>query len=566
MKGTAGQLIYETLRNYGVRCIFGMEDPIHLFHAVDPLATRIVTIHDERHAAVMAHGYAQVCGRPGVCAATYGPGAANLSSGLYEAARSSVPVIALVQDHPVRLRGRHANSELDHPAALAPYVKATLRVDQADRASDVIRRAFSLACSGRPGPVAVLCPTDVMGVVAEADVAADHRCATYPAVRPLANPEDIARAAALLAAAERPLIVAGGGAMLSGAFEEVRRLAERFDAPVATTLTGRGILPDDHPLALGAIGNQTGGALGRGRSANAVAAAADAVVVLGSKTGQLAYADWTLFAPGVRLVHLDIDSHEIGRNFAAEVALVGDVRDSLRALLRHCEGAGLGRPRGDTAVRLAAMKAEWRTRNAPYVGSDAVPLRPERVIAAVNDVVDADTVVVCDGSYASGWVLSHIDIRAPRRTILSPRGTGSIGWGFAAAIGAKLGAPERPVICVTGDGGFYYGINELETAARYRVPLLTVVLDNATLGFQRHYEEQAFGTYRECDFLHIDFAAVARSLGAAGERATQPGDLAPALARGRAHAGPYVVDVVIDPEIAAPVPGFERGIDLTLGH
>ena len=181
-------------------------------------------------------------------------------------------------------------------------------------------------------------------------------------------------------------------------------------------------------------------------------------------------------------------------------------------------------------------------------------------------VVDASTIMVADGSYASGWALSHIDIRGAQRTVLSPRGTGSIGWAFAAALGARMGAPDRTVICITGDGGFYYQLGELETAARYGIKVLVVVFNNSTLGFQRHFEQKAFGTYRECDFLDTDFATVARALGASGERVKQPGDLAAALKRGLDEPGPYLVDVAIDPEIAAPVPGFERGLDLALGH
>lgn len=566
MQATAARLLYETLKSYGVDCIFGMEDPIHFFHAVDRDATRIVTMHDERHGAMMAHGYAQASGRPGVCAATYGPGAANLATGLYEAHRSSVPVIAIVQDHPLRVRNRHANSELDHQAALAPFVKAAIRIDFADQAADAARRAFRLACSGRPGPVALLCPTDVMAETAEASVHAEPRFATWPAFRPVAASDDVAAAALLFAGASRPVVVSGGGAVLSGAFEEVRLLAERFGAPVVTTLTGRGILPDDHPLALGAIGGQTGGRLGRGRSANEIAAEADVVFILGSKTGQLAYADWSLFAHDARLIHLDIDEREMGRNFATEVMLVGDARDTLRALLARCEQDGIGAARRDNCARIAMAKDEWRRLNEPYVTSGAVPMRPERVIGEINSVVDSSTIVVADGSYSSGWVLSHIDMRAAQRSILSPRGTGSIGWGFSAALGAALGAPGRTVVCVTGDGGFYYAMGELETAARYGIRLLTVVLDNATLGFQRHYEEKAFGSYRECDFRDVDFAAVARTLGCGGERVTEPGELAAALARGLAHDGPYLVDAVITPEVAAPVPGFEREFDLSLGH
>ncbi|MEX2455042.1 MAG: thiamine pyrophosphate-dependent enzyme [Rhodospirillaceae bacterium] len=568
MKATAAGLLYETLKSYGVDCIFGMEDPIHFFHAVDRQATRIVTMHDERHGAMMAHGYAQASGRPGVCAATYGPGAANLATGLLEAQRSSVPVIAIVQDHPLRVRNRHANSELDHQAAFAPYVKATIRIDFPDQAPDMVRQAYRIACSGRPGPVVLLCPTDVMGEITEGDVYAKDRFAAFPAVRSVAAHDDIAEAAQALAGASRPVIIAGGGAMMSGAFEEVRRLAERFGIPVATTLTGRGVLPDEHPLSLGAIGNQTGGKLGRGRIANAIVAEADLVFILGSKTGQLAYADWTLFAPGTRVLHLDIDAREIGRNFSTECALVGDARDTLRALLAHCDDNGVEVGRRDNGGRIAALKDDWRRDNQPYVTSEAVPIRPERLISEVNAVVDDSTIVVADGSYASGWVLSHIDVRAAQRTILSPRGTGSIGWGFAASLGAAMGAPDRTVICVNGDGGFYYALNELETAARYGIKVLTVILNNATLGFQRHYEEKALGSYRECDFLDIDFSAVARALGCSGERVTQPGDLAGALRRGLAHPGPYLIDAVIDPEVAAPIPGFERALalDTMLGH
>jgi acetolactate synthase I/II/III large subunit len=563
MKRTAARLVCEVLERCGVDCIFGMEDPIHIFHAVDRRMMRIVTMHDERHGAIMAHGYAAVTGRPGVCAATFGPGATNLITGLYEAQRSSIPVIALVQDHPLRLKGRHANSELDHAAALAPFVKAVIRIDYPDRAAAATARAVHLATSGRPGPVALLCPTDVIGEETEADIAFGP---SFTPARSVAAPADIARAAGLLAAAASPVIVSGGGAMLSGAAEEVRALAERFEAPVATTLTGRGIIPDAHPLATGAIGNQTGGRLGRGRIANLLVREADLVLLLGTKTGQLAYADWTLFSPGTRIVHLDVDPAEPGRNFAPDAVLVGDVRETLRALLTQCEADGLRGPGRNVAGRIAALKEEWRADNRPYCTSDAVPIRAERLISEVNAVTGPDTIVVADASYASGWVMSHVDVHAPGRSLLSPRGTGMIGWGFAAAIGAKMGRGDRTVICVTGDGGFQYLVGELETAARYGIKVVTVVLNNATLGFQRHWEEKALGSYRECDFLDVDFAAVARAMGCEAERLTRPDDLAGALARALAASGPYLVDAVVSPEVSAPITGFERGLDLRAGH
>jgi acetolactate synthase-1/2/3 large subunit len=269
-------------------------------------------------------------------------------------------VLALVQDHPLRVKGRHANSELDHAQALAPFVKAVLRIDYPERAGAVAMRALALATGGRPGPVALLCPTDVIGEETDAELPAP----VAPG-RPVAAPQDIARAAELLAAAARPVLISGGGAMLSGASAEVLALAELFDAPVATTLTGRGIVADAHPLAIGAIGNQTGGRLGRGRVANAIVKEADLVVLMGTKTGQLAYADWTLFSPGTRIVHLDIDPAEPGRNFAPDATLIGDVRETLRALIGHCEAMKLRAPRRGHGNRIAAMKDEWRADNRP---------------------------------------------------------------------------------------------------------------------------------------------------------------------------------------------------------
>jgi acetolactate synthase-1/2/3 large subunit len=414
--------------------------------------------------------------------------------------------------------------------------------------------------------VALLGPTDVIGEPVEGEIPVSQPL-DVPAWRSLAAPAAVAQAARMLAAAKRPVLISGGGAMLSGASAEVVALAERFNAPIATTLTGRGIVPDSHPLATGAIGNQTGGRLGRGRIANALVKEADLVFLMGTKTGQLAYSDWTLIEPGTRIVHLDIDPAEPGRNYAPDAVLVGDVRETLRAVIALCEAEGLeSRGAGDNGGRIAAMKDDWRADNLPYITSDAVPIRPERVMGEINAVCTAETIVVADASYSSGWVMSHIDLHAPGRALLSPRGTGMIGWGFAAALGVKAGAPERTVICVTGDGGFQYLVGELETAARYGMRVITVVLNNATLGYQRHWEEKALGSYRECDFLDVDFAAVARAMGGAGERVTQPGDLGAALARALAATGPYLIDVVVSPEVAAPVAGFDRAVDPRMGH
>jgi acetolactate synthase-1/2/3 large subunit len=553
MRGTAGQIVYATMKNFGVTCLFGMEDPIHVFHAVDRRATRIVTVRDEKHGAIMAHGYAQATGRPGVCAATFGPGASNLSTGLLEALKSSVPVIALVQDHPLKLQGRNAGSELDHAAALKPFVKAVLRIDHPEQAADKVRHAFRLATGGRPGPVALLCPTDAMAAETEADPYADRPYMQAPAHRSRA-------------AAARPLLIAGGGSIISGAHAEVVELAERFAAPVATTMTGKGAIADSHPLSAGVLGTSTGGRYGSGKVANALLAEADCVFVLGSRTGQICYSDWTLPKPGTTLIHLDIDPAEIGRNFRTDVPLLGDVRDSLRDLLAFCQGANLSRRDPTNGGRLAALRQEWREEIAPVATSSRQPMRPERVMAEIAGIVNPSTLLVTDASYSTGWTMSQVPVPAAGRFILSPRGTASIGWGLPAAIGAKLADPARQVVCITGDGGFGYVMNELETAARYGVDLLVVVFNNGTLAFQRHWEEKAMGRYLDCDFLDVDYSAVARNLNCGGERVRDPAALAEAIGRGLAYRGPYLIDAVVDPEAAAPIVGFDKPMAADAGH
>ncbi|MGO4738369.1 thiamine pyrophosphate-binding protein [Bosea sp. 2KB_26] len=557
MRGTGGALLYETLKSYGVTCLFGMEDPIHVFHAVDRAFTRIVTVRDEKHAAIMAHGYAQVTGRPGVCAATFGPGATNLITGLLEAQRSSVPVIALVQDHPLRLKNKNASSALDHAVALAPYVKDVTRIDAPEQAADAVRKAFRIATSGRPGPVVLLCPGDVLAAEAEAQTWADQAYTHFPANRVRASRESIEKAAELLATAQRPLLIAGGGSIISGAEEEIRMLAELFDIPVATTMTGRGAIADAHPLAVGPLGSTTGGRYGRGQISNALFAEADVVFVLGSRTGQICYSDWSLPKPETKLIHLDIDPAEIGRNFATDIAMVGDVRDTLRDLMAHCADRGLARTNPKTRARIDQLTANWRAEFRPVAESTQTPIRPERLLAEISAQVDEKTLIVTDASYITGWAMSHIDVPGSGRFILSPRGTGGIGWSLPAAIGAKMADPSLKVVCVTGDGAFGYVINELETAARYGVDLLVVVFNNGTLGFQRHWEQKVMGRYLECDFLDIDYSEVGRALKCRGERVTDPEAIAATLTAGLAADGPFVIDVVIDPNATAPIVGFE---------
>ncbi|SLN75272.1 thiamine pyrophosphate-binding protein [Oceanibacterium hippocampi] len=554
--GKVAALMVETLEAYGVEFIFGMEDPVQLYHHLNRERIRPITIRDEKHGAIMAHGYAKTAKRPGICAATFGPGATNLITGLLEAQKSSVPVIAFIQEIPASQRDRHASSEIDHVAALSPFTKKVYRIDTAERCCEIVRRAFRMATSGRPGPVAVLCPADVMTQQTEAAVYAEAAFATFPPYRQRPGRAELNAAAELLASAERPVIIAGGGSILSGASGQVIALAERLGAPVATTMTGRGTIPDAHPLALGALGSSTAGTLGRGRIANEAVAGADVVLICGSRTGQICYMNWQQPGPATKVIHLDIDPEEPGRNFPTALSLIGDVRETLAELAEH---PATDRPgvAASVAKAYAGAKADWRTEFRAVAFNNATPARPERVLAEISDRMDENTILVNDASFVTGWSFSHVDNVVAGAEILSPRGTGGIGWSLPAALGAKLARPDARVVCIAGDGAFGYVMNELETASRYAIPVVMIVFNNATLGFQRHFENKLFGSYGECDLSDIDHAALARALKCEGERVSDPADFAAAIERGFASGKPYVIDAVIDPEAMAPIVGLD---------
>jgi acetolactate synthase-1/2/3 large subunit len=265
------------------------------------------------------------------------------------------------------------------------------------------------------------------------------------------------------------------------------------------------------------------------------------------------------------VIHLDVDPIETGRNVRTDVALIGDARDTLVDLLQHCREEKIRPDVETTAAYLGSLRDDLARLVEPLATSPAIPIQPERLLREISRVMDARTLIAADASYVTGWALSHVVNVAQGCTFMSPRGTGGLGWALPAAIGAKLADPTRTVICLTGDGAFGYVMNELETAARYRAKVVTVVFNNRSLAFQKHYEEKLFGAAIECDLLDVDYSEVARALKCGGERVVDPGAIAPALHRGLAAEQPYVVDVVIDPRAKAPIVSLESPGDVA-GH
>jgi acetolactate synthase I/II/III large subunit len=554
---SGARALYEMLVSLGVTHLFGIDSPEPLYAQLERDAIRPITVRDERSGAIMADAFARVSGRPGICTAIRGPGVTNLITGLAEARSTSTPVVALVNDVHTAHRGKNPVQEIDHLAVAQPVTKWAVRVDRPGRVAELTARAFEVATAGRPGPVLVSYPDDVLG----ADLAAGRRPraagpARYPSARVAPDPAAVGEAVALLAEARRPAIVAGGGVLISGAWDELRAVAELLDAPVATTPLGKGAFDETHPLSAGVTGAYTGGALGRGRIANEVVRAADVVLLVGTKTDSIATANWTVPDPASRIVHLDVDPSEIGRNYPS-LGVVGDARLALTALAGQLRSARRATANERRSEIRAASRA-WLESVEPLLASDAVPIRPERVVAELARSVDDDTILCTDASYASAWAMDLISFRQPGRRFLAPRGFAGIGWGLPAALGAKLAAPDKRVLCLTGDGGFGYVFQELETAARYGIAVIVIVLNNSSFGFQKHAEELHYGRSFETELLDVDYAALAKVLRCEGIRVADPAQIGSAVERAIASNRPTVVDVVVDPDAYPPLVMYDR--------
>ena len=553
---TGARALYEALRDCGVTHLFGLDSPEALYAEIDRAEMRPITVRDERSGAIMADAYARVSGRPAVCTAIRGPGATNLITGVAEAWAASSPVIAVVNDVSTGVVGKNPIQEVDHLALFAPVTKWAVRLDRPERAGELLLRAVATATSGRPGPALLSCPDDVLARAGSAGPAPRAGIRRYPHARAAPDPSAVRDALAVLVEARRPAIVAGGGVLISGASAELREVADLLGAPVATTLLGKGSVDETHPLSAGVVGAYTGGELGRGRVANDVVRAADTVLLVGTKTGNVTTADWTVPDPASRVVHVDVDAAEIGRNYRS-LGVLGDAKLALRALADGLRAAGV-EPSRDARVGLARGLAEWRERIEPYVTSTARPIRPERVVAEMARFVDDETIVCTDASYSSLWAADLLALRRPGRRFVAPRGFGGIGWGLPAAIGAKLARPDRRVLCLTSDGAFGYVFQELETAARYQIPIVVVVLNNSSFGFQKHAEHLQYGRAFETALLDVDYGALARTLHCDGVSVSDPEELAPALGRAIRAERPTVINVVVDPDAFPAIVAFDR--------
>lgn len=518
-----------------------------------------VLVRDERSAAYAADAFARVTGRPGICDVTVGPGTTKLADGLVESYNASIPVIAIVGElprdwAPYRERGV-ASQGFDQGAFLQTITKATLLVPSVSAVPQMVRSAFRIATSARPGPVALIVPHDVLDaawVPDDASLEIDERYCRAPAYRPVAQPGSLQEAGALLTTARRPIFVVGGGVHGSRATTELVALVERLDAVVVTSLSGKGAVDETRPYAAGVLNP-----LGTRESLELVRRA-DVVFWCGSKVGQNTSYNWTLPLTKQATIHLDSDATELGRTFRPTVALNGDARATLAGLLEI-----VGDQHRPSWLREAAKARAVASRErATLETDDSVPIQPPHVMRELATRLAADDVVVSDASFSAGWVASHLLARTPGRNFLFARGQGGLGYAVPAAIGVAGGRPGARVVTVSGDGAFAYAIGELATHAQQGLRTINLVLNNGSLGWLAIWQKLYFDGLRESVDLDSgardrDYAAVARGLGCEGIRVDRPDELSRGIEAAFASRRPVVVDVRTDP-MSTPVHSFRR--------
>ena len=557
-------VLARALKRHGVEVLFGQSLPSALLLVIAEFGMRQIAYRTENAGGAMADGYARVSQKVAVVTAQNGPAAALLAPALAEAYKASIPILAIVQDVGRNQTDKNAFQELDHFDIFRGCAKWVKRVAEMSRIEDYVDMAFTAAASGRPGPVVLLFPQDLLLEAAPPGLQEQRAVSlgTYPLDRSMADPARVVEAAKLLAAAKYPLIVAGGGVHLSGAHEVLAELQEAASLPVATTSMGKGAVAETHALSLGVIGYFMG-TRGMARHMRELVDRADCVLFVGDRTNQNGTDSWTLFPKAAKYIHIDVDSLEVGRNYEA-LRLVGDAKITLNALsdAMPCMDLGVRKAaRAEVEQKIAAGKKAFQAEADAMLESDAVPVRPERLMNDLRGVMTSNAhgvQIVTDASYSSIWAMNYLTAEYPGQRFLTGRGLAGLGWGFPAAIGAKIAYPEREVICITGDGAFAHMWSELETAVRMKTKVILILLNNQILGYQWHAEEVMYGGHTDaCQFAPVDHAAIARACGCEGVRIEKPADFKVALGRAMRSSQTTLIDVMIDPKAYPPITLYE---------
>lgn len=552
-KMNGAQMVVKALEDEGVSTLFGLPGGtvIHLYDALYDSKLNHILMRHEQAASHAADGYARTSGKPGVCIATSGPGATNLVTGIATANLDSVPMVAITGQVATTMIGTDAFQEADIVGASLPLVKHSFQVRTPDQVQSTIHKAFYVASTGRPGPVLVDVPADVQKGMGDYKYSTELDFLGYHPEN-LYDVKQLEAAVSLIEHAERPVIFAGGGVIRSGASELLIDFALKYEIPVTTTLLGKGAFPESHPsgLALGMAGMHGHPA------ANHALMGADVIIAIGSRFSDRTTGNRQRFAADAKIIHIDLDAAEIDKAIETDVWLVGDASRVLEALSEAMKKKIADH--GGWNKTLAEIREKEPMPRPVYSGEIA----PWQVLETLHDLTDGEAVVTTEVGQNQMWAAQHFHVEAPRR-FLSSGGLGTMGFGFPAAIGAAYACPGQTVCCIAGDGSLMMNIQELDTCARYDIPVKVILLNNACLGNVRQWQ-QFFYDHRYSNTIYNrtpDFVKIAEAMGVPGYSASQPDELRQTLEKALAEPGPALVDIRI-PQGALVVPMVYPGNSL----
>jgi acetolactate synthase-1/2/3 large subunit len=534
MKINGAQILIASLEQEGVEVIFGYPggQVIPVYDALYDAKIRNILVRHEQGAVHAAEGYARSTGKTGVCLATSGPGATNLVTGIADAYMDSIPLVAITGQVPTALLGGDSFQEADITGITIPITKHNYLVKDVADLPRVVKEAFYIASTGRPGPVLIDLPKDINLQTAKFEY---PEKIDLPGYKPnyIGNARQIKEAAEAMYKAERPVLYVGGGAVSSGANEDLRRLAEKLEIPVTTTLMGLTAFPADHPLHLGMLG------MHGTACANFAVCEADLLIAVGARFDDRVTGKLERFASQAEVIHIDIDPAEIGKNVPVKIPIVGDVKSVLEMLLERVKA----KANPKWLERIAVWKREHPLQY------EAVGFKPQRVIEELHRLTAGEAIICTEVGQHQMWTAQFYPFTRPRSLVTSG-GLGTMGFGFPAAIGAQVGNPDRVVIDIAGDGSFQMNIQELGTAVANRIPVKVIILNNFYLGMVRQWQEffcnkRYSGTVLD---TNPDFVKIAEAYGAAGFRIERAEDLTAMLRQALATPGPVVVDCRVDRE------------------
>ena len=557
---TGGEAIARLLRAQGIGPMFGMGgfQLLPFYDAARRLGLTHSLINDERSGVFAADAYAKITQRVGVVDATLGPGATNLVTGLVEALNAGTPLVAVVGNSHRLHSWKNMTQESRQIEILRPAAKELIRVEMIERLPELVRRAFQVATSGRPGPVVLDIPEDICHATypfnsEELDVIQNYQSA--PAMRMRPSQSSILEAVKMLEKSKSPLILAGGGIHISGATNTLENFAEKYGIPVAHTMTGKGAIACTNQLNAGLFGRYD-------RIANNLIENSDCLLVIGCKLGEIATKRFSLPPNNIPLIHIEVMAEEIGRTLQPDVSLWGDARETIEELdLAMSNDAKRQLDlRTNYCSHVAEKMEEWRKSVAPRLNSEEVPINMARLMNELNLILPRDAILVADGGFAAHWGGLLFDTKKAGRGFLPDRGFASIGYGLPGAMGASL-AEAGPVVSITGDGGFNMTLGELETARRMNLAFSIIVVNNAASGYVKALQHLMYGegAYQSSDLAETNYASTAEALGCKGIRVEDPNEIRNAISKGLNNKDcPTVIDLVVTRDPGKMLPGVDN--------